>query len=212
MSGGNGTQLGPFGAVQLGTVGGAVDLDFSRGNFFQLTSSASIVATPKSMKKGGYYFLEYISGGAFTLAFANCSIRAQATVGVPQVATARAYFLMICLDVASDGQPTLALLPVGSSAFVEALLTSSLTVEGIAIIEELEVNEGLIAYGGVTVQEGLSVNSGTVNLNPDGGIGVFGAAPVTKRTVTGSRGGNAALASLLTALATYGIITDSSTA
>lgn len=44
------------------------------------------------------------------------------------------------------------------------------------------------------------------------GIGFFTAAPVAKPTVTGSRGGNAALADLLTDLATLGLITDSTTA
>jgi hypothetical protein len=43
------------------------------------------------------------------------------------------------------------------------------------------------------------------------GIGFFGATPAAKPTVTGSRGGNAALASLLTALASLGLLTDSST-
>jgi hypothetical protein len=43
-------------------------------------------------------------------------------------------------------------------------------------------------------------------------IGFFAATPAIKQTVTGSRGGNAALASLLTALATLGLITDSTTA
>ncbi|HEY2621195.1 MAG TPA: hypothetical protein VGI78_27915 [Acetobacteraceae bacterium] len=43
-------------------------------------------------------------------------------------------------------------------------------------------------------------------------IGFNGAAPPTKPTVTGAKGGNTALASLLTALAAYGLITDSSTA
>jgi hypothetical protein len=43
----------------------------------------------------------------------------------------------------------------------------------------------------------------------DTGIG-FGVAPVAKPTVTGSRGGNAALASALTALASLGLLTDSS--
>lgn len=42
-------------------------------------------------------------------------------------------------------------------------------------------------------------------------IGFFSTTPINKLTVTGSRGGNAALASLLTQLATYGFITDSST-
>jgi hypothetical protein len=43
-------------------------------------------------------------------------------------------------------------------------------------------------------------------------LGFFTAGLQTQQTVTGSRGGNAALASLLTALATYGLITDSTTA
>ncbi len=50
-------------------------------------------------------------------------------------------------------------------------------------------------------------------LNHDGTtIGFYGTAPVTKPAVTGSRAGNAALASLLTALASQGIVTDSSSA
>jgi hypothetical protein len=42
--------------------------------------------------------------------------------------------------------------------------------------------------------------------------GFFGATPVGQPTVTGSRGGNAALASLLTALAQLGLVVDSTTA
>ena len=45
-----------------------------------------------------------------------------------------------------------------------------------------------------------------------GNVGFYGTAAQAKPTVTGSRGGNAALASLLTALAGLGLITDSSTA
>jgi len=44
------------------------------------------------------------------------------------------------------------------------------------------------------------------------GIGFYGAAEVAKPAITGSRGGNAALASLLTAGATLGLWTDSTTA
>jgi hypothetical protein len=46
------------------------------------------------------------------------------------------------------------------------------------------------------------------------GIGFLGATgtPVGAQTVTGSRGGNAALASFLTALATFGLIVDSTSA
>lgn len=42
-------------------------------------------------------------------------------------------------------------------------------------------------------------------------LGFFGATPVTRPTVTGSRGGNAALQDLLTELANLGLITDSTT-
>ena len=45
-----------------------------------------------------------------------------------------------------------------------------------------------------------------------GSIGFYGTSPVGKPTVTGSRAGNAALASLLTGLAAQGLITDSTTA
>jgi len=44
------------------------------------------------------------------------------------------------------------------------------------------------------------------------GIGFFTAAPVAKQTITGSRAGNAALASLLTALNTMGFVTNSTSA
>lgn len=43
-------------------------------------------------------------------------------------------------------------------------------------------------------------------------LGFFNTAVTTKKTVTGARGGNAALASLLTQLASYGLITDSTSA
>jgi hypothetical protein len=41
-------------------------------------------------------------------------------------------------------------------------------------------------------------------------IGFFGTPKITKPTVTGSKGANAALASLLTALSNLGLLTDSS--
>lgn len=57
----------------------------------------------------------------------------------------------------------------------------------------------------------ITRSSGNAVFN--GGIGVWNTgSPAAKPAVTGSRGGNVALASLLTALASYGLITDSSTA
>lgn len=50
-------------------------------------------------------------------------------------------------------------------------------------------------------------------LNHDGSTwGMFATAPTTQQTVVGSRAGNAALASLLTGLAAYGVVIDGSTA
>jgi hypothetical protein len=68
------------------------------------------------------------------------------------------------------------------------------------------------AYCQVDGSNARLVNAGgTTQVHVDGtGVGFFNAAPVAKPTVTGSRGGNAALASLITALATLGLITDSS--
>lgn len=72
--------------------------------------------------------------------------------------------------------------------------------------DSLQVGSGVLleASGDVTIGGAL---------NHDGAsLGFFGTAPAAKPTVTGSRGGNAALASLLTELAGLGLITDSTSA
>jgi hypothetical protein len=54
-------------------------------------------------------------------------------------------------------------------------------------------------------------NDGAVLIAKSGGaVGFYGSTPASKPTVTGSRGGNAALASLLTSLAGLGLLVDSS--
>lgn len=66
-----------------------------------------------------------------------------------------------------------------------------------------------IAAASVTLSNTVGLwNKGSTRL--DGNNGFFGTAPQVQQTVTGSRGGNAALASLLTKLATYGLIVDGS--
>lgn len=74
---------------------------------------------------------------------------------------------------------------------------------------------GAIATLGVFGAVPMSINSngvGGISLGTAGQMGFNGSAAVAKPTITGSRGGNAALASLLTALALYGLIVDSTTA
>lgn len=63
--------------------------------------------------------------------------------------------------------------------------------------------------GGVNLVDGGAATKFRINTT---GIGFYGTTPVAKPSVTGSRGGNAALASLLTAGANMGLWTDSTTA
>jgi hypothetical protein len=67
-----------------------------------------------------------------------------------------------------------------------------------------------IADDGSTALTQLFLRRSNGAVNFPGNVGFNGTAAIAKPTVTGSRGGNAALASLLTALANYGLITDSS--
>jgi len=64
--------------------------------------------------------------------------------------------------------------------------------------------DGMTANGSLAIAKDLA-HRGTK-------VGFFNISPTTKPTVSGSRGSNAALASLLTALAGLGLLTDSSTA
>jgi hypothetical protein len=57
----------------------------------------------------------------------------------------------------------------------------------------------------------LETQNGVKVVASDTGVGFYGAAASAKPTITGSRGGNAALASLLTALGTLGLLTDNTT-
>jgi hypothetical protein len=70
------------------------------------------------------------------------------------------------------------------------------------------VDDAMLVTGNLSTQGSLEIDGA---LNHDGStVGFYNTTPATKQTVTGSRGGNAALASLLTALSTIGLITDSS--
>lgn len=88
---------------------------------------------------------------------------------------------------------------------------------GIRLVSGIEIT----AAGGIcnlnavpgSGQEFRLQSNGTTRIAGNStGLGFFAATPVAKPTVTGSRGGNAALANLLAELALLGLITDSSTA
>ncbi len=65
---------------------------------------------------------------------------------------------------------------------------------------------------GIQMSGGIVTVSSSFKASTLPGIGFYGTAATAKQTVTGAKGSNAALASLLTALSTLGLITDSSSA
>ena len=65
-------------------------------------------------------------------------------------------------------------------------------------------------YVGGSMAKGISSVDMVRAFGEGGMLGFFGAAAIAKPTVTGSKGGNAALASLITALSNLGLVTDSS--
>jgi hypothetical protein len=75
--------------------------------------------------------------------------------------------------------------------------------------------QGIISIGVTTSSEVRVGGNGTavnIGYHAAAKVGFFTTASAVKQTVSGAKGGNAALGSLLTALATYGLITDSSSA
>lgn len=74
------------------------------------------------------------------------------------------------------------------------------------------ISRSFRALGNVVVDGSLTASGSVFLTNATGDtVSFHGAAGSTKQTITGSRGGNAALANLLTALANLGLITDSTT-
>jgi cytoskeletal protein CcmA (bactofilin family) len=108
-------------------------------------------------------------------------------------------------------------LHVTDDAYIDGDLCGGKVIAGAtaaAGTEELRVVGQSRFEGDVTMPSGTFIheNSGNKRLELGStGIGFFGAAQDTRQTVTGSRGGNAALQSLLDGLANLGLITDMTT-
>jgi hypothetical protein len=88
--------------------------------------------------------------------------------------------------------------------------------------DDITTNDKVIIGGTLDVQGKISNSTGYVRVDDvfvaestfahtGSSLGFYNAGAATKPTVTGSRAGNAALASLLTKLALLGLITDSTT-
>lgn len=81
---------------------------------------------------------------------------------------------------------------------------------------DLKVKRLIRAMNHMAFSDGSNISFGTSNGTKIGTtssdkIGIWGATPIARPTVTGAKGGNAALTSLLTQLAAAGLITDSTT-
>lgn len=111
-------------------------------------------------------------------------------------------------DVTSSATVAAELFTATNAQFTGGISAESYNVDSGAAIFTLD-GTGLSCIGGDITAGALgSVSAGEiVVLNGGGSITLTGPKP----TVTGSRGGNAALASLLTALDGIGLLTDSST-
>jgi hypothetical protein len=112
-------------------------------------------------------------------------------------------------------------LEVGSGRTVAGNVLIDLTSE----TGSPDYNSRIIRYSGANSQlDIINTGTGIIRIAPNsaaagsalsvgnGVLGFFGVTAVAKPTITGSRGGNAALASLLTGGATLGLWTDSTTA
>lgn len=107
-------------------------------------------------------------------------------------------------------------------SIIDLIGDTTYTDYGLRIVREgsgANANNGIISRGtGILYMSATDAGSvefytsstRRMQISATGGFGFFGAAAAARPTVTGSRGGNAALASLLTGLASLGLIVDSS--
>jgi len=96
-----------------------------------------------------------------------------------------------------------------SSALTIALATTinaALTVSGAAMVGSMS-NSGASSVAGAFAANGAAKIGGSGST-----VGFYGATGTTQPSISGSRGGNAALASLITALANQGLCIDGTSA
>lgn len=101
--------------------------------------------------------------------------------------------------------------PVITSAGALTLCGSSIPLKTEAAVHKLTITPATANLINAASGTSLALQSnGTTRFSLDGtGIGFYATAPAAKQTVTGSKGANAALTSLMTALSTIGLVTDS---
>lgn len=107
----------------------------------------------------------------------------------------------------ADGLSGLVINPGGTSSFGNA---SGGTINFYAVGGE-NIDTIIGGFTGISCSSTNAIISSNITATATE-LGFYGTSPITKPAITGSRAGNAALASLLTQLANLGLITDSTTA
>ncbi len=91
---------------------------------------------------------------------------------------------------------------------------SAVTIVAVGYANTPSTNPVAVSGGsglGATLNLGWTAANGVVVGGPSQKIGFYGAPPIARPSITGSRAGNTALASIVTALSAFGLITDSTT-
>jgi hypothetical protein len=150
---------------------------------FQGTLTANRTATfPASTGLQRNWFVRQATSGGFQLGFKGVT---GPTAWVP------------------TGNYTAELWSNGTDVFLERPIVASIRVgDGVS-------NAVVVTPGAATANAATVAASGTGGVQFNSNVGFNSTAPVARPTVTGAKGSNAALASLLTALASYGLISDS---
>jgi len=183
-------------------------------NIFRKISSGS----------GGAIYLEGTDTGGVTAGVRNEIEYLDTGNGtpLPTKGTGSSWAYRRLLDGSDWGRafgPTVFIDQIGDLATEKGALSTATVRFRNSTGDVIRVSDGTNEWGLGYVSGALTIfriaGSGTINLGNGVGVKIWtpgfnGTAPTAKPTVTGSRGANAALASLLTALSSMGLLTDSS--
>lgn len=203
-NGGSGPATIGMGVSQPGDSGRAVRVKVSGGTTTQgglqiLQATTNTTVPPFSITDAGAVdrvWVDPASANNWRLRIAGDTTAASVVLGVQDITTPTT----VTFAVAANGNVTIAN-PGANIAQIQFGNTAQNAQLKVLAAGELTIGN---SSAGALITLGNHATSWTA-------LGFFGAAAVVKPTVTGSKGANAALASLLTALSGLGLVTDSTT-
>ncbi len=179
--------------------------------------SSSSVAITTTLNVGGTSTMGTINAGPISGTTGTFSstlgVTGTSTLGVVNAGAGSFTTLAASSTLGVTGTSTLGVVNAGATSVTTLAASSTLNVTGTSTLGT--VNAGSLTASSLTLGSGDIISMGDLTMSGtidhDGSsVGFFGSAPNTKQTVTGSRSSNVALASLLSALANYGLVVDSS--